>query len=345
MSTRRAPYRATALAVMLVLALVMAAPALGAANNGFEATIGCDGFTPNGGSFTANRDNTGTGLESIAYNAVDGNGIVVFQLVDAVPVGWTVTPAAVTTGWSTTPTANPINMSIVSIGGSGIAQETIYSVSGTCDGLPTGTSNDATSIVSSTQATVINPSTIAVSPSVQPGDDIPVPTTNTSVIEALPYYAIVDTPRLNLRSGDGPQFLPVAVVQGGTRVQLVGRNNGSSWWLVEAGGFVGWASAEFLAVRGNATVVPFVQAAGDVIPVTLVTAINQRVYAEPNDFNTSFVCEIPPGEWRLLGKDRFDVFYKVRATCVNGVTVEAWLRGEEGLFRNPAALSLSVLSE
>jgi len=330
-----------AVAVMISASLLAVLPVLGASATDFDASIGCEGFTPNGASIVADRDNTGRGQETIAINAVDGAGNNVFQLVDAVPLNWTVTPGELIYGWSAEPAANPISLSVISLPGNGLPQQVLYSTTGTCEGLATGTATDAAAFAS---VTVIPAGPITVSPSILPGRDIPVPRTNTDVIEALPFYAIVNTPRLNLRSGDGPQFLPVAVLRGGTRTRILGKNAEVSWWLLEAGGYRGWASAEFLAVRGDATDVPVINDTdGDLIPVTFVTSVDQRVYTEPNNLNVNFLCEIPPSEYVVTGKDSFDVFYQIQARCEDGRTARAWLRSEDGLFRNPAALSLPVL--
>jgi len=320
----------------LSVALLSIIPVMGASGS-FSATLSCAGFTPSG-SFTADRDNTGSGQETLAINAVDGRGTVLFQLIDAVPLNWQVTPGAA--NWTTPPAANPITMSVISLDGNGLPQQTVYATSGACDGLPDGTPQDATNIAAAVAAT--GPANVQVSPPIPPGDDIPAPTTNTAAIELLPYYAITNTPRMNLRSGDGPQYLPVAVLRGGTRAQIVGRNNQTSWWLLEADGFVGWASDEFLAIRGDATKVPFIEAQGTVIPVTFVTSILHNVYSEPNNFTTNFVCQIPPSEYVVIGKDRFDVFYQIEATCTDGRSVTAWMKGEDGLFRNPAAIPIPV---
>ena len=327
---------------ILALLAVGIIPALGASNNDFTAYVDCAGFTPSG-SITANRDNTGAGQESIAISVVDGNGTVVLQVVDAVPLNWTVTPPSTVMPWTQTPAANPINVSVVSLAGNGLAEQAIYSVSGGCAGLPQGGVTDASGAVVSAPSAILAPVSTAVSAPVLLNQQMPTPITNTAAIEALSVYAIVDTPNLNLRTGDGPQYLPVAVLSGGTRTRVVGRNQTASWWLLEASGYVGWASAEFVAVRGDATDLPVVPSAGTLIPPSMVLAISKPVYSAPNNFTNNYVCEIVPGEYYLNGRNREGTHYQAFVLCQDGRTLNAWIAAEEILFRNPAGNLLGVV--
>jgi hypothetical protein len=340
MFVKRAP-RLAAVILMAALALLSTMTTLGAVSNDFSAVISCEGFTPSGG-LTANRDNTGRGQESIAFTAVDGVGNIVFQLIDAVPLNWSVTPAGVTYAWTTPPVANPISMSVVSLGGNGLAQETLYSVSGDCDGLAQGTAVDPASVAG--QVVVItSPTNFTVSPSILPGQPVPVPRTNADFIESLPYYAIVNTPNLNMRSGDGPEYTTVAVLRGGTRAQVLGRNETFSWWLLDAGGFRGWVSAEFIALRGDLTDVPELIASGQLQPATFVTSIPQTVFRVPSDLNRDVVCQIPAGEYILVGRNNAATYYQIQTQCTDGRLLLAWLSVENGAFRNPAGLTISVI--
>jgi len=327
--------------LLLVLAVAVV-PALGASSNNFSATVNCEGFVPSGG-FTADRDNTGVGQESIAISVVDGNGGVILQVIDAVPLNWAVTPASIVYPWTQAPTANPLNVSVVSLAGNGLPEQVLYSTSGTCAGLPQGTVTDAAAALASAPANTLGAVSTVVSPPVYPGQPMPTPTTNTAAIEALSLYAIVDTPNLNLRTGDGPQYLPVAVLRGGTRARVVGRNEGTSWWLLEVSGYVGWASAEFVAVRGDATDLPVIPAQGTLIPPTMILAVSKPVFSGPNNFTVNYLCDVIPGEYLLGGRDRSGTFYQGFVACTDGRTLNGWIAAEEILFRNPAGNSLPVI--
>ena len=135
--SRMTPLVRIVLPLLLVLAVAVV-PALGATTDNCAATATCAGFFPTGG-FAANRDNTGAGAESIAINVVDGNGTVILQVIDSVPLNWSVTPASILYPWTTAPTANPLNVSVISLAGNGLAQQVLYTRTGNCPGLPTGT--------------------------------------------------------------------------------------------------------------------------------------------------------------------------------------------------------------
>lgn len=333
------------LVIPLLLALAVAVvPALGATANNFSATANCAGFVPSG-SFTADRDNTGAGQESIAINVVDGNGAVILQVIDAVPLNWTVTPASIVYPYTQAPTANPLNISVISLAGNGLPQQALLTASGACPGLPTGAVTDAAAALTGAAPVVagLGPASTTVSPPVFLGQTMPTPTTNTAAIEALPLYAIVNTTNLNLRSGDGPQYLPVAVLRGGTRTRVVGRNEAGTWWLLEAGGFVGWASAEFVAVRGDGTDLPVVPSQGTLIPPSLVLAVPKPVFSGPNNFTANFVCEAAPFEYYINGRDRSGTFYQAFVLCTDGRTLNAWIAADQVLFRNPVGNPLPVV--
>jgi uncharacterized protein YraI len=80
---------------------------------------------------------------------------------------------------------------------------------------------------------------------------LPVP-----VIELAPVLAIVNTPFLNIRSGPGPQFAPLAVASGGTTLTVVGLAPDVVWVLVEGTFGRGWVASEFVLLRGNLDNVP-----------------------------------------------------------------------------------------
>lgn len=63
--------------------------------------------------------------------------------------------------------------------------------------------------------------------------------------------AIVNTPFLNLRSGDSSFTEAIGQLAGGSELRVMGRSETGSWYLVETTeGQVGWVSAAFVVVRG-----------------------------------------------------------------------------------------------
>jgi len=62
---------------------------------------------------------------------------------------------------------------------------------------------------------------------------------------------IVNTGRLNVRSGPGGQFTSIAVVSGGTSLAGLGVTTDGIWYLVQGTFGRGWVASEFTIVRGE----------------------------------------------------------------------------------------------
>ena len=59
-------------------------------------------------------------------------------------------------------------------------------------------------------------------------------------------YGIVNTSYLNLRSGDGVKFASLGVINGGSQLEIIGRNLDSSWYLVSDGELSGWVRSAYV---------------------------------------------------------------------------------------------------
>ena len=68
--------------------------------------------------------------------------------------------------------------------------------------------------------------------------------------ELIGSYGIVNTSRLNMRSGDHIKFASLGVLSGGTRLDVLGRNLDSTWLLVSDGDASGWVHTAFVVLRG-----------------------------------------------------------------------------------------------
>lgn len=335
-------FRAMVYVTLFSLLLLLALPALAATPNALSLTPTCTGLMSEGGSITLTRDNTATGREAFVLSAVDGAGVTVFTpATESFWVGGTVSyGTGVNYAWATPPTANPITLTIVSLAGNGLAQETVYTATGGCDGLPVGVAS--TPMLSAPLVSAPLGGNVAVSGSVALGGQVPVPRNNPAAVEQLAGYAIINAEALNLRSGDAPEYTVVAVVRGGERAIVRGRNEDFSWWLLEVGGVRGWASNEFIYLRGDLTDVPVLVAQGEIQPVTIVTFLVQRVYNLPQNTNRNFACLLPVGEYRVIGRTADAAYYQISATCSDGRSLSAWIEAANGALRNPAALSLAI---
>lgn len=105
---------------------------------------------------------------------------------------------------------------------------------------------------------VIRTQTTAPSP-VQVPNTLGLPTTQQIPVPALqPGQIIVNTSRLNVRSGPGAQFSVIAVTSGGVSLQPLGVTPDGVWYLVEGIFGRGWVAAEFTVFRGVYGAIPVI---------------------------------------------------------------------------------------
>jgi len=71
-----------------------------------------------------------------------------------------------------------------------------------------------------------------------------------------PGVVIVNTSFQNIRLGSGPQYEILAVVPGGTTLQVIGRTNDTSWYKVAGDFGQGWIFSEFVIYRGTFSNIP-----------------------------------------------------------------------------------------
>lgn len=64
-------------------------------------------------------------------------------------------------------------------------------------------------------------------------------------------YGIVNTSFLNVRTGDGIKYDSLDVLRGGTRLEILGRNLASNWYLVSDGETNGWVHSRYVVLRGK----------------------------------------------------------------------------------------------
>ncbi len=76
-------------------------------------------------------------------------------------------------------------------------------------------------------------------------------------------FAIALQPGVNLRSGPGASYYRVGTLPLGRRVEIMGRNQDSSWWLVAAPEGLAWVSASYVTVYD----------VGDTLPVVSIPAL------------------------------------------------------------------------
>lgn len=332
----------------LMLGILGVWQAAAASGSGVTFSLGCGGFSSSG-EILLNRDNTGRGREAFSLSATDGLGNVIFAgAPDSFFVGGTVSWAdGGTFGWTRAPRYNPLTLRVVSLSGNGLAAEVVHVAVGSCPELPTITGlSDELGIGGG--ALVLDPALLAgvTSPASPLNTAPPRPANPEGLVEALPGYAIVNTDNLSVRSGDGPEYTLVAIVDGGTRLVVLGRNafgdDDETWWYVQVGDVIGWVSGQFLVMRGDLSYVPEVPVRGELIqPRFLLIREQAPLYVTPN-FNANGICVLNGGlEYLVVGRDEDIVWYQIQAEC-NGATVTGWIPAYLGAIRNPAALFIPV---
>ncbi|MBN8620022.1 MAG: hypothetical protein J0L63_14025 [Anaerolineae bacterium] len=316
--------------MLVVLALMMVSvPVSAGTTGGVGFSIGCEGFSGNG-SITLNRDNTGLVREAFVVLATDGVGNIIYEpVIDSFFVGGSVSwEEGDVIVWDEAPSFNPISLRVVSLAGNDLPEQTVVVATGSCVGLPTygalPTATDA-----------------SVSPSVGTNEVPPRPNNADVDPQTVPGFLLVNTDNLSLRSGDGPQYTRVGIVDGGTILLPLGRNRAFTWWLVQAGDLVGWAKAEFLVARGDLTGVSVVDAEGEVTPPVFFVFSNTQLLAAPAE-NALPVCGIAGNvEYLAVGRTQNTAWYEVQTTCDNAI-VKGWLPASVGAYRGPSGTILPV---
>ncbi|MFZ4827086.1 MAG: hypothetical protein ACOYLB_07000 [Phototrophicaceae bacterium] len=201
-----------------------------------------------------------------------------------------------------------------------------------------------TSQASTVTETAANGSTIIVSASVAPNAPAPAVSGNNdqAFFDSLPGYGITNFSPMNMRSGAGAEYTLVGITSGGYYAEMLGRNEQQTWWLVKIGSISGWVNAEFMLLRGDLSHVPVLEGNGELITPTIVTYSATVVYNQPTNLNEAIACNIPQGQYEMVGRDSAGVYYQIEAVCDNGSSVIGWLRGDMGALRNPANVILPV---
>lgn len=336
--------------VFIVVLLMLSVLPVHAEDDGAAFALDCNGFTGTGGSLRLTRDNTRTSREAFVISATDGAGNVIYTPVeDTFFVGGTVSWVGIPqVRWTRTPQYNPLVLRVVSRAGNGFDERLMTLALGACDGLPeyqTTTVSELAYYVED-DTLVRGPNLAALpagytSPPVPLNSAPPRPTNPPELVEGQRAVMIVNTDNLSVRSGDGPQYTLLAVVDGGTRLIPLGRNRDFTWWYVQAGDIVGWVRTEFLILRGDATGLPVVPSRGEITQPRMFVHIEQPLYAVPAPGALSLCSLSRNQEYLIVGRDRGTAWYQIQGVC-DGVLANGWIPAEFGSVRNPAGVFIPV---
>jgi uncharacterized protein YraI len=308
-------------------------------------TPACNGYTVRGGSITTNRDNTGRGVEALVTVARDGSGRIIYENQAFYPVNQRVTLAVSDyVNWANVPQYNPIIMQVVSAGGNGQPQQLVYAVTGNCIDLPTfGDGSITLEDIAFTLLLTAIP--VNAAPAYDANAAPPRPVNPSGAAQAQPGYAIVSTDNLYMRSGDGVAYTPVAILDGGTELIVLGSNGeltADLWWYVQVGSLRGWVSSQFLYLRGDLTGVPVTPVTGTIIPPTLYVGASNPIYNTPSVSGRG-LCLIPGDHfYTVTARDSVLAnWYRIEATC-DGQPLYGWIQIDRGLLRNSAGVEIPV---
>ena len=340
--------------VMLLIALLIAVSTVAAGDGDPNFTLDCDGFQSEGGAIVLNRDNTGARSEVFVISAIDGAGNMIYNPdYDDFFVGTTVSiEAGAGNNWNRRPRFNPLTLQVISPAGNGVEALLISETTGSCEGLPTVGRAAATDVAETgTLASAIGEDGIIIFPAdgvtsepVALNVAPPRPVNPVDLVRSQPGYAIVNTDNLNLRTGDGPRYEKIGVLDGGTELIVLGRNADRSWWYVQVGGLRGWVSSEFLVMRGNLTDVPIVPVTGQfALPSLYVGYSGNAVYELPLP-GAAVACYIPGNlMYPITGRTSSTAWYEIEANC-DGELKAVWIPAELGIVRNEGDVAIPVTS-
>jgi uncharacterized protein YgiM (DUF1202 family) len=340
----------TRLAIFIVLLLAIAAPAF-AGDAAVSYTIDCRGFRSSGGTLTLNRDNTGAQQEAYVISAIDGSGQTIFEpAYDVFFVGTTVqTDAGLQHFWSQSPRYNPLTLQVVSPAGNGLGEQIILQTQGNCAGLPSFSPIDLVTAFYreavrrlSGEAFVVLPADGATDMPVQLNTAPPRPINPPGLPREQVGWAIVNTDNLSFRSGDSPFYEVIGVIDGGTELIVLGRNEDRNWWYVQVGGLRGWVKGEFLILRGDLTDAPIVPVTGALAqPRLYVGWGGNPSFTLPLD-TAAIACPVPGNQdYAIIGRTSNTAYYEIILTCGDVATI-AWIPAEFGIFRNPGGLRVPI---
>lgn len=308
--------------------------------------VGCEGFTNIVGGVVFTRDNTGEGREEFTIVAVDGEGNVIFgPLSESIYVDSRLyLDRGLFFEYEEEPVANPILVSLISSEGNGAETQLVYSAIGSCAGLPSAVTDEINETVFDLLAFVIDPQSSA---SVPLNSDPPRPVNPDGISEGAgpnDQFVLVSNPStVNLRSGDGPQYTVVGLVEAGDELIVLGTNVARSWWYVQVGDVRGWINAELAnIVRGDLTVLPVIPAQGELLLPRFYPYLPIDLLAGPNATAT-VLCTLPGSlEYFILGQDRDGDFFEIEGVCGDEI-VYGWVSQDAGALRNSGDLVIPVV--
>lgn len=157
-------------------------------------------------------------------------------------------------------------------------------------------------------------------------------------------YLIVNSPNVNLRSCDHPNCARVGIVHGGDELIVLGRNEDTSWWYVQAGEVRGWIFAELVLIRGDLTGTAVIATEGEPTPPSVYIGFTGNLIYDVLSINGQAICAVQGGqEYPLLARNADDTWLWIEAQCVDGTIVQGWISADVVAIRNTGNVFVPIV--
>jgi uncharacterized protein YgiM (DUF1202 family) len=143
---------------------------------------------------------------------------------------------------------------------------------------------------------------------------------------------IINTAYLNVRSGPGAQYTPVATLSGGTELPVIGIAKDRVWYLVEGTFGQGWLNSEFTIFRGVMNNVPVVNTdviVGDLAKPVAIVSAPTVLYVAPGT-NFGVIGTISPAEFTIMARSSDNTWVQLSTSLGFGwvLSSQVILRGD-----------------
>jgi hypothetical protein len=157
-------------------------------------------------------------------------------------------------------------------------------------------------------------------------------------------YLIVNSTNVNLRSCDEPTCSRVGIVHGGDELIVLGRNEDTSWWYVQAGDVRGWILAELTLIRGDLTGTAIVETDGEPTPPSVYIGYTGNLIYDVLSINGQAICAVQGNqEYPLIARNSDTTWVWIEAQCTDGRIVQGWIDADAVAIRNTGNVFVQIV--
>jgi hypothetical protein len=175
-------------------------------------------------------------------------------------------------------------------------------------------------------------------------ETVPQPENAPGVASTQPGYLIVNSTNVNLRSCDNPNCSRVGIVHGGDELIVLGRNEDTTWWYVQAGEVRGWIFAELVLIRGDLSGTAVVETEGEPTPPSVYIGFTGNLIYDVLSENGQAICAVQGGrEYPLIARNADDTWLWIEAECTDGRIVQGWISADVVAIRNTGNVFVPIV--